>query len=384
MLLILNYHSVSDDPCWLPGTPRNSVSPELFEAQLKWLQHNGYRSIFISEAGEILRSPSMVSSRERTVALTFDDGYADNWMAAHPLLEKRGMKATIFVSTDFVEDSSLKRKKINEADRRNLEWRGYLNWAEIRAMEESGLVEVQSHGRSHTRVFADDSLKGFFLPATAGRHWLLWNEDRENKHRWYDDRGVKSKLWGHPLWTMKPALANRAYLPDRERLGCFMELMNSRGEDFFYRKNCVGTLEREWSECAGRKRDSSRMESEREYDERVMDELLGSRLILEKKIGRKVEYLCWPENAYSPRAERLAREAGYRGTVSNMYPRMNQPDPAGARLARTFVGSRFFGVNSLSCDRLGFIMQCRRFEGNRAVYPLLAPGYLIQKISRDS
>ncbi len=41
--------------------------------------------------------------RRRQVAVTFDDGYADNFLHAYPLLQRAGVSATIFLPTDYVD-----------------------------------------------------------------------------------------------------------------------------------------------------------------------------------------------------------------------------------------------------------------------------------------
>ena len=90
---ILLYHRVSAlqrDPQWL------AVAPENFEQQLRLLARESnvvpleqLRQLVL--AGRIPR---------RTVAVTFDDGYADNLLEAAPLLMRSGLPATIFVSSD--------------------------------------------------------------------------------------------------------------------------------------------------------------------------------------------------------------------------------------------------------------------------------------------
>jgi len=86
--LVLMYHSVAPfeaDPFWM------RVQPEHFEAHLRYLsQHADVVPLdAISERG-----------RGRRVAITLDDGYADNAQIAAPLLAEAGLPATVFVATD--------------------------------------------------------------------------------------------------------------------------------------------------------------------------------------------------------------------------------------------------------------------------------------------
>lgn len=71
-------------------TWRLAITPEVFEEHIKFLKEN-YDILRLEDAWE--------SSRNRSVVITFDDGYADNFLYALPILEKYKVPATIFVST---------------------------------------------------------------------------------------------------------------------------------------------------------------------------------------------------------------------------------------------------------------------------------------------
>ena len=94
--IILMYHSISEpgiDPWEL------AVSPANFEKQLQVLQ-----KIFkVSSVGEIVAGVQRGRLRNKSVALTFDDGYRDNIESAAPLLEKYNVAATFFITNTFGE-----------------------------------------------------------------------------------------------------------------------------------------------------------------------------------------------------------------------------------------------------------------------------------------
>lgn len=117
----LMYHAVSDD-CW--GVRELFVSPSSLEAQLQYLQENGYTTVFFEEL-------SRADEIEKPVLLTFDDGYDDNYTHLFPLLQKYGAKANIFLVTG------------------GLGGEHYLTEDQVRQMQESGLVSFQSHTVSH-------------------------------------------------------------------------------------------------------------------------------------------------------------------------------------------------------------------------------------------
>ena len=78
--------------------------------------------------------------------LTFDDGYLDNWAIVWPLLKRYGTKATIFVSSDFIEPDGPARPTLEDVWSGKIESAalgiaGFLRPSEMRAMVDSGLVE---------------------------------------------------------------------------------------------------------------------------------------------------------------------------------------------------------------------------------------------------
>lgn len=71
-----------------------------FEAHLDVLEHWGAHVLALEEAAELLAVGALPP---RAVALTFDDGYASVVETAWPLLRKRGMPASLFVVSDYLD-----------------------------------------------------------------------------------------------------------------------------------------------------------------------------------------------------------------------------------------------------------------------------------------
>jgi len=139
---ILMYHMVRDHRA---GQKFNGlrVTPQRFERQLRWLHRHGWQSYTVSElvqAGD--RLP------DRGVAITFDDGFADNCLQALPLLEKYEMKATLYLVVDRHDrDWSVSKKAHHDSGELRSERK--LTDDEVRLMLASGLVELGSHTVTH-------------------------------------------------------------------------------------------------------------------------------------------------------------------------------------------------------------------------------------------
>lgn len=101
------------------------VSPYEFEAHLTALNEAGYTYLFADEYEK---------SSEKTVVITFDDGYEDNYTDMFPILKRCGGKATVFVIVDSIGKP------------------GYLSEEQMREMAESGCVRFGSHTVSHPRL----------------------------------------------------------------------------------------------------------------------------------------------------------------------------------------------------------------------------------------
>jgi len=136
MIKILTYHNINPI-C----TDRYTVSPNEFERHLKLIRYFNYQTVTMSELYELLVNGNPIS---RVIALTFDDGYADNNKYAFPLLKKYGMKATVFPIINYIG----KKNDWNRNERVTFE---HMNWDEIRECLKYGM-EIGSHTINHLRL----------------------------------------------------------------------------------------------------------------------------------------------------------------------------------------------------------------------------------------
>ena len=100
-LTILMYHRVLPVRNCLAYPLQSLVIPvEAFRAQMHWVARH-CRVLPVYEALEVLDSRGPF--RRPLVAVTFDDGYSDNFELAAPILEEYGLRGTFFVTSGFVE-----------------------------------------------------------------------------------------------------------------------------------------------------------------------------------------------------------------------------------------------------------------------------------------
>ena len=136
---ILMYHSISND-IKMGGHPYFEVctSPQVFDKHLMFLQDQGYTSINIKEAADILSWKK--TSPSKPVCITFDDGFRDFVTQAFPILKRHGFSATVFLATDFVGNKQGGFKN-----------RECLTWEDIRHLREEG-VTFGSHTVTHAKL----------------------------------------------------------------------------------------------------------------------------------------------------------------------------------------------------------------------------------------
>ena len=129
---ILMYHSISKESS---GENEYTISQSRFEGDLKWLRDNGYTTIFPSHLAAYVKEGAMLPSKP--VIISFDDGFANNYLYAYPLLQKYNMKAVIAL---IGIESDLSSGDIY----RNPEYSN-LTWGEVAILSRSGFIEFASH-----------------------------------------------------------------------------------------------------------------------------------------------------------------------------------------------------------------------------------------------
>jgi hypothetical protein len=187
-----------------------------------------------------------------TVCLTFDDVPRSMYETAFPLLKKYGFRATAFIVPSFVGT------------------RGFLTWSEIAEMSHSGVVDIQSHTLEHKKIFVSDKPIGLSRPGFFTNTLGL-----DKPTILLDGKETKDIPDGTPLYEMDSRMSDRP-----RYLG------------------------------------NGKWETREEMEKAISRDLSGSKKILEEKLNKKIEHLCYPWGIGSRLSEELSRKAGYR---TNFY-----------------------------------------------------------------
>ena len=281
---------------------------QVFEKQLKALRRLNYYTPTLDEIYDHINGIKLLP--KKSVVLTFDDGYCDNYIFAYPLMKKYGFRGTIFVNVDFVDPRPIKRKKLGEDKIENLEKSGFLSWDEMREMEMEGVMDIQNHAKSHTWYPISDEIVDFRHPGDEYA-WLTWNNNIQKKpYLQIDDKNLVS--YGEPVYKNEKSLSSKRFFPDEKLKDYLIEIVKKKEIDFFsrpdWRNNLLGQVEKFKTENDM----DQRYENDDEHLNRFVEEIVLSRKVLEDNLNKKVNYLCWPGNGISPLALKIAQEDGYK------------------------------------------------------------------------
>lgn len=105
---VLYYHSVKES-----ADNEVTITPENLKTQLKYIKDEGYITLTLNELKEYLLNNSPIPNK--SIVITFDDGYMDNYYNAFPILKDFNMVATIFCITSALDGNYyLSKEAINE------------------------------------------------------------------------------------------------------------------------------------------------------------------------------------------------------------------------------------------------------------------------------
>jgi len=139
---ILMYHSISEHTS--PKYKPFAVSPALFAEHMACLHQLAYTPITVTQFINA-RVKGSSALPERPVILTFDDGFADFFTGAFPMLLHYGFPATLYLATAFVNGTSRWLRREGEATR------PMLTWNQLTEISAAG-IECGGHSHRHHQL----------------------------------------------------------------------------------------------------------------------------------------------------------------------------------------------------------------------------------------
>lgn len=232
-IVVLTYHDVE------PKSENSiTVTPQRLDADLTLLQQQGFHIIPISQMAAFMERRGTVP--EKAVVLTFDDGYQGVYQYAFPVLKKHNAPATVFIIGYYID-------RMPE----------YLTWAEIKQLEESGLVTIGGH--TYNQHEPEQTITpNLVKPATIG-HLFDAQTGHEETDREYEARmladsqllqeafqselGHTTPYFAYPYGAYNPTMIKILKSTGFRYLFTVINGVNDRGEDLtrLYRVNAGAT-----------------------------------------------------------------------------------------------------------------------------------------------
>lgn len=145
---ILMYHYIRNAEGESELGKNLSVSPENFQAQIKYLKEQNYQTIKLADLADPDKKAisKVYFEKKKPIIITFDDGYKDAYTAAFPVLKKYELIGTFYIIRDYVgRENRLTVEQIDE-------------------MKKAGM-EIGSHSMSHpdlTKISLDEAQSQIF------------------------------------------------------------------------------------------------------------------------------------------------------------------------------------------------------------------------------
>ena len=150
-----------------PNKDDITLSPDTLKSALQKILDLGYHFLSYLEFIEILKNRKKIE--KKSVLLTFDDGYFDFYRYGFSVLKELKIPAVCFLITDTLRDKKRENYDLPHKAHTSLDYQKdldyFLNLSEIREMHASGLVEFDSHTKTHFSCRSEDEelLKKEFL-----------------------------------------------------------------------------------------------------------------------------------------------------------------------------------------------------------------------------
>lgn len=175
--VVLIYHHIAED------TPRVSSTTEAeFRQHLTYLQENDFEVIGLDTLIRQLQQGKDIA--DNAVVITFDDGYANNFTTAHPILMEFGFPYTIFISPGDIDNRT----------------GPVMTWPQIKQMSDDGVL-VANHTMYHEKMAQPE-------PGESKQEWLARMKDTivMAEQRIKEETGQNHQWLAYPYGEFSPQL----------------------------------------------------------------------------------------------------------------------------------------------------------------------------------
>jgi peptidoglycan/xylan/chitin deacetylase (PgdA/CDA1 family) len=155
---VLQYHRIgTKEECQESESEVVYIEPSVFSEQMNYLIEKGFGFVSLDEIVRHVKGE--ISLPGKTVAVTFDDGFQDNFKYAYQVLKERQIKATIFINTAFIGKTLPYRETFRQhpSAKKDMLYT-FLSWEEIEIMNGHG-IEFEPHTHTHVNLTAVSELQ---------------------------------------------------------------------------------------------------------------------------------------------------------------------------------------------------------------------------------
>lgn len=187
---ILFYHHIEPlQEADKQGHAQLTVDSAFFDSQMAYLVQSGYTSLSAEELVSALKSHT--SLPQKSVVITFDDGYDDAYNYAFPILKNHHLKGNFMIPTGLVGGSD------------------YMTWDQLKEINNDSNMRIYNHSVSHASL------------GSEGRDRVVYEIAYANQQL-SDHLGIKPNIFTYPYGSFSDVVMQ--VLSDTGFAGAFTTL----------------------------------------------------------------------------------------------------------------------------------------------------------------
>jgi peptidoglycan/xylan/chitin deacetylase (PgdA/CDA1 family) len=320
----------------------HTIDPASFEKDLCYLAENGYQAIGMGDLTAYLNGVRSIP--DRSIVLTFDDARSSFWRYAYPLLQRYEMKGVLFVIAGPTTDASSHRdnlfsvwdgqRTLADLQRLDPDDSTLCTWPELRAMHDSGWVEIESHSLFHQEVFVDTEILDIIGPNSSFAPF----QTAVTAYLTPPDIGqpiTPSDYYGLPVFpsaSLHEGVCAWDVPEDvRQRARTIWQAVAADGGDGQWKRAVQARWEQE------NVQEDLRRQTEADVRQRIRDDLVTARALIKEEVSPDAgDHFCLPYGVGSSVSLQVQRELGIESCSWSVTPdkKNNAPGDDPMRICR--------------------------------------------------